>query len=437
MKFEFDSRTGHMMPKKNEQIYFARSMSGGLRIDDHLNNIKYIIERNGDIKPIQGVLKGLNIYDNRNAHIISDRVKRMFGSSHPYANYKLFLKGYNGIKSYDDFVGEGFMTRSLDRKKSNDARKEDGILVRLPNGDKVILGDVNCGLPYQLDGDEYYVILEDFDDLVIFGYNDGDIYTYFTYQILDDEVELNEIASSNYDMTEDDFVLIKAMYDNNITDSDDNMGFDNFNTFYECTVNENSSYYLFDNEDNVRTTAFDRMSEWVEDVFNSIDSVNDIEDRKRLRKQIENWVDNYGDSIMNEGEIENFMREDYESYVNNIEDENGDHGNRLFDEMMEANIIDDNDDYFEFDEDGELDYDQPTFDIDEKKEELVEHIINQYDSPVQWYLDNFDGKGISNYIDTDKLVDCIIDDNGLTSCIGASEDYEYEKDGYRILIYRI
>ena len=30
MKFKFDSRTGMMMPEKDENIYFAKAMSGGL-----------------------------------------------------------------------------------------------------------------------------------------------------------------------------------------------------------------------------------------------------------------------------------------------------------------------------------------------------------------------------------------------------------------------
>ena len=34
MKFELDHRTGMMVPKKNENIYFGKSQGGGLIIDD-------------------------------------------------------------------------------------------------------------------------------------------------------------------------------------------------------------------------------------------------------------------------------------------------------------------------------------------------------------------------------------------------------------------
>lgn len=109
MKFEFDHRTGTMIPKKDEQIYFAQSQGGGLRVDDHKHDIKYIIERDGGITVLQGRNNSnfLHVYDQRDAHIIADRVVRMFGREHQYANYRKFLKGINEsyiIKKFDEFI---------------------------------------------------------------------------------------------------------------------------------------------------------------------------------------------------------------------------------------------------------------------------------------------------------------------------------------------
>lgn len=111
MKFEFDHRTGTMIPKKDEQIYFAQSQGGGLRVDDHKNRIKYIIERDGDLTILQGTKlqdkQFLHVYDQRDAHIIADRVVRMFGREHQYANYRKFLKGVNEsyiVKKFDEFI---------------------------------------------------------------------------------------------------------------------------------------------------------------------------------------------------------------------------------------------------------------------------------------------------------------------------------------------
>ena len=107
MKFELDHRTGHMMPKKDDNIYFARSMGGGLIVDDKKNRKKFIIERDGHITVLFGNMRkdDLHFYDMKDAREIEIRVKRMFGSEHPFANYKKFLKGLREgyIKSFEEF----------------------------------------------------------------------------------------------------------------------------------------------------------------------------------------------------------------------------------------------------------------------------------------------------------------------------------------------
>ena len=88
MKFELDPRTGHMMPKKDENIYFAKSQGGGLIVDDRKNRKKFIIERDGTITVLFGNMSkdNLHFYDMRDAKAIENRVMRMFGTDHPYAN---------------------------------------------------------------------------------------------------------------------------------------------------------------------------------------------------------------------------------------------------------------------------------------------------------------------------------------------------------------
>jgi hypothetical protein len=107
MKFELDNRTGHMVPKKDDNIYFGKSQGGGLIVDDKKNKKKFIIERDGRITVLFGSMSkdNLHFYDMRDARDIEIRIKRMFGPSHPYANYKKFLKGMSEgyIKSFDEF----------------------------------------------------------------------------------------------------------------------------------------------------------------------------------------------------------------------------------------------------------------------------------------------------------------------------------------------
>ena len=128
MKFEFDKRTGMMIPKKNEQIYFASSVGGGLRVDDRKHNVKFIVERNGKITNIAGIYdSSVNLYDFNDARVIADRVARMFGRNHKYADYHYFLKGVireSEVMDFDGYVNE-FWGDALKRDILEETRQED------------------------------------------------------------------------------------------------------------------------------------------------------------------------------------------------------------------------------------------------------------------------------------------------------------------------
>ena len=129
MKFEFDKRTGMMIPKKNEQIYFASSVGGGLRVDDRKHNVKFIVERNGKITNIAGIYdSSVNLYDFNDARVIADRVARMFGRNHKYADYHYFLKGVireSEVMDFDGYVNEMWGTDVLKRDLLEETRQED------------------------------------------------------------------------------------------------------------------------------------------------------------------------------------------------------------------------------------------------------------------------------------------------------------------------
>ena len=133
MKFEFDHKTGMMRPKKNEEIYFAKSQGGGLIIDDNKNNIKYIIERDGRITKLFGNFNknNLNLYDMRDARIIADRVMRLLGRDHKYTDFHYFLRGYkmseSFIKTCSDFLTESIWSDMQDRSTGETVREEDMI----------------------------------------------------------------------------------------------------------------------------------------------------------------------------------------------------------------------------------------------------------------------------------------------------------------------
>ena len=72
------------------------------------------------------------------------------------------------VKKFNEFVEEGFMTRSLNRNKDNEIRKETGVKVNTSLGE-VILKDSSCDYEYFIkeicDGEEYNDLRIDWMDM--------------------------------------------------------------------------------------------------------------------------------------------------------------------------------------------------------------------------------------------------------------------------------
>lgn len=115
-----------------------------------------------------------------------------------------------------------------------------------------------------------------------------------------------------------------------------------------------------------------------EEVINSIDDMGIEAFTPDFRQDI---IDN---QMVDVDWFDDAMEESYDFYADDIMSEDGEHGNRLFDEMIEEGVISEED----VTEDGEL---VDGIDLDEKKEEYVDHLRNQseYASAVDWYIDMF------------------------------------------------
>lgn len=452
MKFEFDNKTGGMRPKKDEGIYFSNSLSGGLRVQDKKNNKRYIIEKDETVKFLAGENKNLNIYDQRNANIIAERVKRMFGRDHKYANPKLFLRGYHIVESFQDFHRIDELWRGgVDRAKSGEIRKEQGIKIVLPDDQIVILGDRGCGLPQRFREGDYYVEVEIGGVVVfLFAYEDDGDYTYFIYNDVEDEDgdNLYKVATCDYDMELDDFVLIVSMLESEFVDERDLRDGDymeftkNATHRYNCVCGRRD-YLIFDNLTDAEDYAFDYMY----DLLDEMEFDNG---------SIERWISYFGHSFIDTAALDEWMEEDYKNYVDEIENEDGDMGNRLFDELKEHDLIEDTEDYFEpieredvddnterdddvddeYEDMPELDYDSPKFDIEDMKEKLVEALCGGYEDSVEWYMDNFGADELGRFIDKDILARKIVDEDGILNSIGYSDEYEYHTEDYEIYIYK-
>lgn len=137
------------------------------------------------------------------------------------------------------------------------------------------------------------------------------------------------------------------------------------------------------------------------------------------------------------------LTESYESYVNDISYEDDDtYGNRQIQELYDNGFLSDED--FERDEDGNIDYNtlKDSVDLDEKKEDYVEFLVDRSGDPVESYKEEFGAddfyKAITdnNLLSVSDVIDEAIDWDGVAHFIASYDGDELELEGdyyaYRI-----
>lgn len=132
--------------------------------------------------------------------------------------------------------------------------------------------------------------------------------------------------------------------------------------------------------------------------------------------------------------FEDAIKESYEYYVEDIEDEASSMGyeNRLIEEMHDHQVLSDDD--FEEDEDGMPDLRElkEDIDIDDKKEEFIDLLVENAGNPVDYCADNFGWDWVTematqnNLIDMDEVVEQCIYMDGIAHFIARYDGEEHE-----------
>ena len=432
MKFEFDHKTGMMRPKKDEEIYFAKSQGGGLIVDDKKHNIKFIIERDERITKLFGNFDKdrLNFYDMRDARMIADRVVRLFGSDHKYTDFHYFLKGYvmkeSVIKNCTDFIGESTWGGMLDRG-SGEVKREDGrVIGKLEDGTRLILSNTAFadGDLVDFDGENVYNIWGNIDIAII---TDGetDYYYAFDNNIDPEDGDGNMTKCFETDSslrTDHDLKPLIAIIQT-MDDWDDDCFFDMDIRVYEKHIDFEPSRWIsyvlyFDRDD-----AIEEAVSIEEDL---LDSTN------ISKEDIERWRGLFGNEFIDE----NWFKEAYEemdkSYYDDLDEEDA------IEELLRWGVIEDTEEYFDLDEDGEIDHTQPEFDYKDYKDKYVEKRMDDIDDFVEQYIFDFGIDSIKGQIDTHKLAELIVNKDGPESTIAGYDSVEREEevDGDTYYIYR-
>lgn len=168
--------------------------------------------------------------------------------------------------------------------------------------------------------------------------------------------------------------------------------------FDDTFVTEDGDSYLVYTDDEATINARNAITDFIDDIgFNGFTEAfrNEV-----IRQQLvdTDWFDDA-------------MKESYEFYADDIKEEDGEHGNRLFDEMIEEGIISEED----ITEDGEL---VDGVDFDEAKERFVQKLCDGWENGVEWYITNFGEKDFSetctqhDLLDYDEIADMAIDWDG-------------------------
>lgn len=146
---------------------------------------------------------------------------------------------------------------------------------------------------------------------------------------------------------------------------------------------------------------------------------------------------------IDESWFEDAFHEMNENYAYDIESESDStYGNRLVEECYDAKVIDDDD--FEEDEDGDIDYSSCKLDTEELAERYTEYLDEREDDILEYFVLNFGEQDVSRMIKENNLVDeyalasDVISETGPANELARYDfiENEVEYDGDTYYIYR-
>jgi hypothetical protein len=182
----------------------------------------------------------------------------------------------------------------------------------------------------------------------------------------------------------------------------------------------NGEEYLVIHEDDV----YDEVRKDVEGIFDDIGM-------ESFTPFFQEWI------LYNAMDLDWFeeaQRESFASYFDDITRESSDtYENRAIEELYDAGIIDDDD--FDTDDEGEVDYNSFNGDADDYVDEYVDYMVDQADEPVRWFISEFGKKSFSdtvkehNLIDMDMVIDECLDVDGAAPFLARYDGKEHEIGG--------
>ena len=140
------------------------------------------------------------------------------------------------------------------------------------------------------------------------------------------------------------------------------------------------------------------------------------------QESLKRWYNYFGEKIFNVNGIEDMLKEYYDSYFDDLV-----YDDEIIDKLLEMEIISKTDEYFEVDEDGDVDTDVPKFDPEDYRSEFVDKSMENINDVVDHCISEFGFEDLENYVDIDKLAEEITDYDGIGKVISSYDGKEREQ----------
>ena len=323
-------------------------------------------------------------------------------------------------------ITESIWSDIQDRSMGN-VRKEDGrIIGQLKNGTKLIMPNeawTDGGELVDFGGSNIYTFNESGDKCYIAVINEGDTDVYYKYDE-DSENVVNMIRCFEADVDlrkNNDFGALKAMMMQNEWDNGDfdDLDVDVLSDYVSIRVGQSYEFTIYEDRDKAIDYAIGLEKDLLDsDIF--------------TEGSITRFRNILGDDFLDEKSMESDLKDSMESYYNDLDEDDA------IEELLRYNVIEDTEDYFGLDEDGDIDHSMPKFDYQDYGDVYAEKYIENIGDVIAEFISNFGYNGIENYVNYDRLAQLIIETDGPESVIASYDGVEREEtvNGQTYYIYR-
>ena len=323
-------------------------------------------------------------------------------------------------------ITESIWSDIQDRSMGN-VRKEDGMIIgQLEDGTKLIIPNEaweEGGKLVDFGGSNIYTFNESGDKCYIAVINEGDTDVYYKYDE-DSENVVNMIRCFEADVDlrkNNDFGALKAMMMQNEWDNGDfdDLDVDVLSDYVSIRVGQSYEFTIYEDRDKAIDYALGLEKDLLDSHIFTEGSIT------RFRNIL-------GDDFLDEKSMESDLKDSMESYYNDLDEDDA------IEELLRYNVIEDTEDYFGLDEDGDIDHSMPKFDYQDYGDVYAEKYIENIGDVIDEFISNFGYNGIENYVNYDRLAQLIIETDGPESVIASYDGVEREEtvNGQTYYIYR-